>query len=167
MCIKLFSLSFLSLSYRPLSKFGKNGERSTCAGLMTSRRWRLPLLLSGFILFLQAFPIASPVRDAATLQWASEVFSMHYPLWHVVWTPFCGVADALTVLSYHQGIATAVWTIAFLLVSRRRAKILPHFILLLLFIAWGALIPRPMGRLGGLRPECSVDRLSFSYADFS
>jgi len=113
---------------------------------MRNRSWRRPLCLSGFILFLQAFPIPSSVREAATVQWVSG-FTMHYPLWHVVWTPFCGIADVLTVLSYHQVIVFGVWAIVLLLAIGGFRRFLPCFFLLLLFLAWGGLVPRPMGRL--------------------
>ncbi len=119
---------------------------------MTMRRWRLPLFLSGLILLSQAFSLPSPVRDAATLQWASG-FTMQYPLWHVVFTPFCGIADALTVLSYHQEIIFLIWTLAlfFILGGLRRGGLL--MLALIVFLAWGGLVPRPMGRLVAGNPN--------------
>jgi len=119
---------------------------------MTARRWRFPLFLSGLILLSQAFPLPSPVRDAATLQGVTG-FTMHYPLGHLLFTPFCGLADVLTVLSYHQGIVMGIWvvTLFFILGGWRRGGVC--FFLLLVFVAWGALIPRPMGRLVAGDPD--------------
>ncbi len=113
---------------------------------MTDRRWRFPLFVSGLVLLSQAFPLPSPVRDAATLQWV-DGFTLKYPLWHLVFTPFCGLADALTVLSYHQAIVTAVGVFAlfFLLGGLRQG--LKLSVLFLGFAAWAAAVPRPMGKL--------------------
>src|ERR1700687_2276074 len=111
-----------------------------------TRPWRVALFLSGLVLLSQAFPLASPVRDAATLAWAPH-YHLVYPDWHLVFTPFCSVADALTMLSYHQDIVLVIWffVLAFGFGGIRRGLL--FFGLFMSFIVWGVLTPRPMGRL--------------------
>jgi len=119
---------------------------------MKTRNWRLPLFLSGLFLLSQGHPLPSPVRDAATLQWAPG-FSMHYPLWHLVMTPFCSLADTLTVLGLHEGIVLVFWMLGLFFMFgglRRGLGLTAAFIL---FLAWGGLITRPMGRLVAQDPE--------------
>ncbi len=113
---------------------------------------RTPLLLSGCILLLQAFPFPGAVRDAATLAWTPS-FHLQYPLWHVIFTPFCSVADFLTILSLKQMIlAVAILTgVPFLVAGWRRGLI--SFAFLLGFVAWGALVPRPMAHLVAQDPD--------------
>jgi hypothetical protein len=118
---------------------------------MTPRAWRLPLLLSGLVLLSQAFPIPSPVRDAATLSWVYG-YHLSFPFWHLVFTPFCGIADLLTVLSLRQADVLITYVvIGCLLAGKKRGPV--FFLLVLVFIAWGALVARPMGRLVGNNPN--------------
>jgi hypothetical protein len=112
---------------------------------MTSRAWRLPLMLSGLVLLSQAFGLPSPVRDAATLNWAPG-FHLVFPTWHLLFTPFCSLADLLTVFSLRQIDVLIAWVlIGCLLAGRKRGPLVLAFFMA--FVAWGALIPRPMGRL--------------------
>src|SRR5438552_17695418 len=67
------------------------------------KAWRKPLFLSGFILLSQGFLLPSPILDAATGDWASG-FSFQLPRLYVFFAPFCGIADRLTLLSYHQAL---------------------------------------------------------------
>src|SRR5437764_1326076 len=93
---------------------------------MTGRRsWRCPLALSGVILLSQVFPLPSVVRDAATYQPARE-FIMSYPFWHLVFTPFCSVADYLTSFSVHESEIFILWfaILAFALGGLRRGLLL-------------------------------------------
>jgi hypothetical protein len=121
--------------------------------MKTAGRWQGPLLLSGLLCLSQSDPLPSPVRDAATLAWAPG-FHLELPLWHLLLTPFCSLADAWTVLSFHQLLATiaAVLLLAFLFGGSKRGMIISA--LLLAFLAWGALVPRPMGRLQADDPDC-------------
>lgn len=114
--------------------------------------WQLLLLITGVILFMQAFPLPGAVRDAHTLLWPSG-FHFEWPLWHLVFTPFCSVADYLTVLSLHEQIAfqLCVPFCLFLLVGWRRGSLL--WLCWLIFIAWGALVPHPMARLVAENPR--------------
>jgi len=112
---------------------------------MMTRPWRLPLFLSGLVLLSQAFPLPSPVRDAATLAWAGG-FHLIFPVWHILFTPFCSVADHLTVLSAHQDYVLVAYVfIGCLFAGWKRGSL--YFLLFAAFIAWGVLVPRPMGRL--------------------
>ena len=118
---------------------------------MTPRSWRVPLFLSGLVLLSQSCPLLSPVRDAATLQRVPG-FSLHYPFWHLVMTPFCSVADTLTVLGLHEGIVLVVWMLGlfFIFGGLCRGSVLTAAFIL--FLAWGTLVPRPMGRLVAADP---------------
>lgn len=114
--------------------------------------WRVPLFLSGIVLFSQAFRLPSPVRDACTGSWVHG-FSMAYPLWQVVFTPFCGLADTLTMLSVKQAellILYVLFAISFISGRWRRAGVL---LLWVSFLAWAVLVPRPMGRLVSDNPD--------------
>jgi len=114
--------------------------------------WRLPLFVSGIFLMSQAYPLPSPVRDAATFAWTSG-FHLHLPFWHIVFTPFCSVADYLTALSVHQTKFFCAYLIVlfFLMFKPRRALL--AVALFIVYVAWGALIPRPMGRLTADDPD--------------
>src|SRR5258708_4113932 len=114
--------------------------------IMTSRRQRLPLFLSGLFLLSQAFPLISLVRDAATLQ-RTEGFRIVYPFWHILFTPFCGVADALTVLGYHQILVTVGWFIVISFLMGGVRKGFKHTIFFFGFAACVVLVPRPMAKL--------------------
>src|SRR5205814_2258514 len=114
--------------------------------------WRLPLFLSGLVLMSQAFPLPSPVRDAATGAWVSG-FSLHLPSLYVLFAPFCGVAVRLSLLSYHQTFVFLIYLIAALLFGlglRRGGLGLLFFVL---FLVWVILIPHPMARLVAQDPD--------------
>ena len=64
-------------------------------------KWRVPLVLSGFLCFGALFPCPSPVRDAVTEQFAAG-YHWHFPWTYVLFAPFCSAADMLTVLSLKQ-----------------------------------------------------------------
>ena len=121
-------------------------ERTQNTAGVKSSRWRWPLFWSGLILLSQAFPLAAPVRDAATLLPLPQ-FHLHFPFWHLVFTPFCSVADALTVLGAQEEkvLIVTVFILGFLLAGFRRGIL--SFLLFTAFVAWGVLVPRPMGRL--------------------
>lgn len=122
--------------------------------LTTKRQtfWRLPLFLSGLLLLSQAFPLAAPVRDAASGVWVAG-YTLHFPRWHLFFSPFCGLADLITVLSLHQLILTAVYVIGgcFIFLPWRKAGLV--VIAFLMFVAWGALVPHPMSRLISSDPD--------------
>jgi len=113
---------------------------------MTPKAWRLPLFLSGLFLLSQACPLPSPVRNAATGLWA-QGFSLHLPPLYVLFAPFCGIADRLTLLSYHQAIVSIVGAVlaAFLILGIRKGA--AATLLFVLFLAWVILVPHPMARL--------------------
>jgi predicted metal-dependent phosphoesterase TrpH len=113
------------------------------------RQWRAPLLAVGFILFAHAHSVPA-IRDAVTKS-SVPLFHLQFPVWHLIFTPLCSVADFLTVLSLHELEAFLVWTfVLILLLSRRRVL---GIMLFLLFVAWAALIPRPMARLVCADPD--------------
>src|SRR2546421_4995830 len=113
---------------------------------MTFKSWRSPLLFSGVVLLSQAFPLPSPVRDAATGQWVSG-YSLHLPRLYILFAPFCGIADRLTLLSYHQAVVFLVYLVigTFLWLGIKRGSLaLTAF---LVFLAWVILVPHPMAQL--------------------
>jgi len=117
-----------------------------------TKSWRWPLLLSGFILISQAFPLPSPVRDTATGAWVNG-YSLQLPPMYLVFAPFCGLADRLTLLSYHQIVVFMGFLICglfFIAGVRRGAACLLPFIG---FIAWTILVPHPMVRLVASDPD--------------
>src|SRR5262249_52872498 len=106
---------------------------------------RLPLFLSGLALLSQVYPLPSPVRDAATGLWANG-FTMDYPLWHLIFTPFCSLADFLTTLSEREAFVLIAYVVlACIVAGKKRGSAV--FLFFLGFVAWGALLPRPMGKL--------------------
>jgi hypothetical protein len=117
-----------------------------------SKTFRLPLFLSGLVLLSQAFPLLSPVRDAATGAWVPG-FTLHYSTLYNVLAPFCGVADRLSLLSYHQTfVFLAYFVIGTLLFCgwRRGSIFIAAFIL---FLAWVILAARPTARLDAQDPN--------------
>ena len=84
---------------------------------MTWRRpsWRFLLLLTGLLFLAQAFPLPGVVRDAADFSWPSG-FHWEWPLLHVVFTPFCSLADYLTVLSLKEQFVLQLWVLVGLLI---------------------------------------------------
>src|SRR5580698_5010564 len=96
---------------------------------MMSRSWRFPLLLSGLALLSQAFPLPSPVRDASTLMWA-QGFHLLFLFWHVFFTPFCGLADLLTVQSLRQAdVLIAYAVLGCIFAGKKRGPLLFFFFL--------------------------------------
>ena len=108
--------------------------------------WRRLLIMTGILFLAQAFPLPGVVRDAATFTWPQD-FHWQVPLWHLIFTPFCTLADYLTALSLREQIVLQVWVLAglFLGLSWRRALV--AWAVWILFLAWGALVPRPMASL--------------------
>jgi len=117
------------------------------------KRQRLPLLLSGSILLLQALPVLSPVRNPETLL-PVHGFSLHLPLWHLIFTPFASFADYLTVLNLYHLIAIVVFMMAgIVFVFKRWISRFSGLLVLVLFLLWGAFAPRPMARLVPEHPD--------------
>jgi hypothetical protein len=104
------------------------------------------MFLSGLVLMSQAFPLPSAVRDAATLLPLPQ-FHLHYPFWHLVFTPFCSVADALTVLGFREEKVLLVWFLCLCFLSGKVRRGFLMVFLCVVFLVWGGLIARPMGRL--------------------
>jgi hypothetical protein len=122
---------------------------------MRERSWRIPLFISGIFLLSQAFSLPSPVRDAATLHWASG-YKLQLPLGHILFTPFFSIADYLTVLSVKQMELFVGYLFAsFLLLWPWRRALLAIF-LFMVFVAWGALVPRLMAKLVPKDPDTLV-----------
>src|SRR3989338_2456463 len=117
-----------------------------------NKTWRFPLFFSGFLLLSQAFPLLSPVRDAATGAWP-EGFSLHLPARYLVFAPFCGIADRLTILSYHQVLVTMAYVVlaGFMIWGRRRWFV--SLFLFVPFLVWTTLVPRPVARLQAQDPD--------------
>jgi hypothetical protein len=116
------------------------------------KSWRLPMFLSGLVLMSQAFPLPSPVRDAATGAWASG-FTLHLPKLYILFAPFCGVAVRLSLLSYHQTFVFLFYLVTGLLfgLGWRRGGL--GLLFFLLFLVWVILIPHPMARLVAQDPD--------------
>jgi len=114
--------------------------------------WRTPLFMVGVLFMMQAFPMPGPVRDAAAFTWPAG-YHLSFPLWHLVFTPFCSVADALTVLSTKEQMVFQIWVIVlcFAGLGWRRGAL--AWIFWIAFVAWGAVVPHPMGRLVADNPR--------------
>jgi len=119
--------------------------------MITHFSWRAFLVVAGFLSMLQAFPVL-PVRDAALEVWPAG-YHLQFPPLHLLFTPFTSVADYLTVLSVHEHVALLVTLILLfvLIAGIRRGGML--LILWIVFLAWGALVPRPMARLVASEPD--------------
>lgn len=122
------------------------GTSQTASIETRSKPSRWPLLLSSLFFLSQVHPAPSPVLDATTLI-AAPGYRLAFPLWHIIFTPFCSIADYVTILSLRQAEIALIWVIvgAFCLVPWR--KVILFIVGFLVFLAWGALIPRPMGAL--------------------
>jgi hypothetical protein len=75
--------------------------------------WRFLLLLTGVLFLAQALPLPGPVRDAADFSWPPG-FHWQWPLLHLIFTPFCSLADYLTVLSLKEHIVLQLWVLLLL-----------------------------------------------------
>ena len=100
----------------------------------------------------QGNSLPSPVRDAAFLSWVPG-FHMQFPVWHLIFTPFCSTADYLTLLSLKQAelFCAYLFILLFVLLAMRRALI--GIGLFMVYVAWAILVPRPMGRLMAQDPD--------------
>ncbi len=114
--------------------------------------WRVPIFWSGFALLSQAFALPGPVRDAASLAWPNG-FHLHFPAAHLLFTPFCSTADFLTVLSAKQIEAFCIVLFIGIFVFLRLRTALISLMCFIGFVAWGALIPRPMAKLVADDPD--------------
>jgi hypothetical protein len=116
------------------------------------KRWRWPLGSSVFVLLSQAFRLPSPVRDAASGAWPAG-FSLHLPPLYWLFAPFCGPADRITLLSYHQAVVFLVYAVAAILVFLGLRKGALGVLLLIVFLSWTVLIPHPQARLVAVDPD--------------
>ncbi len=117
---------------------------------MTNRvRWAL--FSSGILLFSQAARLPSPVRDIAVGSWASG-YHMDYSIGYLLLAPFCGVADAWTVLGLKSSYALLALALLACLLLRRIKRIVIALGLFLGFLAWAILCPRPMAKLVAENP---------------
>jgi len=124
--------------------------------------WRVPLLCSACVVLGQLFRL-SPLADAVAGT-TPEGVRLAYPLAHVVLAPFTLLADWLNGSPARDLQAAAAWALAALLLSRvarwrhgpvdagartvREVRAAALFLVLLTaFLAWGALLPRPIPRL--------------------
>src|ERR1017187_730445 len=117
-------------------------------------KWRTLLGLS-CLFFLGAFyPYSSPVRDAVTEQLAKG-YHWHFPWTYVLFTPFCSMADYLTVLSMKEMLVFLVYslTACACLPARKRTKG-ASLLLFLVFLGWVGLVPRAMERLVADDADC-------------
>lgn len=130
---------------------GSLAPRTSHAAGPMSPRGRVPLLLSGAVLLFQIAPIPSAVRDAATGAWLSG-FHFEHPVARLIFTPFCSVADYLTVFSAHQGLVLAGWA-TFLLIGLGWKRAVIAASIVIVYLAWGLAVPRPMARLVPDDPE--------------
>src|SRR5438876_3408586 len=126
----------------------KKGAKSHLAGHF----WRTPLFLSGFVLLSQAFPLPSPVRDAATGAWPHG-YSLHLPVDYILFSPFCGIAVRLSLLSFHQAVVFLVYLLIGLLVGLGLARGGMFCLVFLVYLVWVILIPHPMARLVAHEPD--------------
>ena len=116
------------------------------------RRWMSLLFLTGALFLAQLFSFPSRLQDAATLAPITD-FHLNFPLIHFIFEPFFGLADALTLAVQWPLVIFILWVIAllpFIKGWRRRLAILGA---LVLFIAWGVLIPRPMAWITANDPD--------------
>lgn len=114
--------------------------------------WHAPLFWSGILFLSQAFRLPSPVRNAATADWVSG-YSLYFPPSYLVFAPFYGIADRLTLLSYHQIIAALVYVIIAGMVLFGMRRWFMALFAFILFVAWSALAPRPMAKLVAPSPD--------------
>jgi hypothetical protein len=116
------------------------------------RALRFPIFLSGLFLCGYAHHFPSPVWDAATLAWVPG-FKLAFPPSHLLFTPFCSLADFLTTLSLHSLETFVLWVFVLFFVFFKLKRALIACLCFIAFLAWGALVPRPMGRLAAQDPE--------------
>ena len=121
--------------------------------MAVSRCSRRPLLLAGFILLFQAFPLPSPVRDAATLLPAPGYRLVPEAL-HLVFTPFTTSSDFLQSLSLREHLVFWVFFggVAVFLCRGWRKRVFLG-VAFLAFVLWATLLPQPAARLVPPDPE--------------
>jgi len=110
------------------------------------KAWRLPVFLSGLILLSQAFPLMSPVRNAATGEWVSG-FSLQLPTAYLIFAPFCGIATRITLLSFHQALVFLTYLFLTFLWFTKPLKIALAWAVFIVFFVWIAAVPHPAARL--------------------
>lgn len=124
--------------------------------------WRLPVLLSLCVVVGQLLHLA-PLVDAVSGATPTDV-RLVYPAAHVVFAPFTLLADWLNGSPARELGGFAAWALATYVLARltarraarggalrrgmREGAIAAGFLVVLaLFVAWGALLPRPIPRL--------------------
>ena len=130
--------------------------------------WRLPAILSAFVVVAQLFSL-SPAVDVVT--WTAPASArISYPFFHVVLAPLTLLADWLNGGSRRDLVGCAVWAVlAYVLVrlavrrappGRRATREAAYAALALLglaaFIGWGYWLPRPIPRLVATDPDLLV-----------
>ncbi|TBR21500.1 hypothetical protein EPO15_10115 [bacterium] len=116
---------------------------------------------SAFVVWGQAFPL-SPLVDAVEGGPFHDA-ALAYPAGYILLAPFSAFADLLTFSSKTQAIAWLCWLLgAYWLAAPLRAPRSPlraalgfagHVLVVVAFLAWAFLAPRPMARLTLSDPE--------------
>ena len=132
-----FDRRWFSAAFRRLWRYGRAAS------------W--PLSLSLLVLLTRIAPL-SPIQDAVSQKDALHL-SLSLPFWHLVFTPLCSVADALTVSGASQLKSVLLWSVCGILLLRSARKSMTGAVLLLVFLSWGLLASRPMGRLVSADPD--------------
>ncbi len=110
------------------------------------------LFLTGALFLAHLISFPAKLQDATTLTPITD-FQLNFPLVHLIFEPFFGLADALTLAVKWPAVIFVLWVIAllpFIKGWRRRVAI---FVALLLFTAWALLVPRPMAWITANDPE--------------
>jgi hypothetical protein len=109
--------------------------------------WLRPLLIAGVILLFQAFPLPSPVRDAATLL-PVPGYRLVPDAWHLAFTPVSTSADFLQALSLREHLAVLAYfcgmVVFFARGWRKRLLIGAAYVA---YVLWAALLPHPAAHL--------------------
>jgi len=133
--------------------------------------WRLPLLLTACVVLGQLLHLP-PLTDALGGPTPTDV-RLLYPLGHVLLAPFTLLADWLNGSPARELKGFAIWAVvgyAFARAARRRrgargglraglregAAAALFLLGLALFVAWGALLPRPIPRLVATDPDALI-----------
>ena len=131
-------------------------------------RWRLPLVLSACVVLAQFFPL-SPLVDVVT--WTPPASArVAYPLFHAVFAPLTLLADWLNGGSRRDLMGFGAWLVVSYAIARLATRTsstgrgglreTAYAVLFLgacvAFVAWTALVSRPIPRLLATRPDALV-----------
>lgn len=119
------------------------------------RRWGVPLFLTVVLTLAHLISFPTSLQEVATLS-SVDNFDLNFPLIYLVFEPFFGLADALTLGVLWPTLISILWFVVLLAFVKGWGRRIALFGGVLLFTLWVILIPRPMAWITASDPDSLI-----------